>query len=455
MSKRQIEYTRPKNNLLFCHFLISFHSRLPVRITSTNPSPLPGERTGFSNEETAMPLRRYWRGGALALAGWLVLFGMALGQTDEAIEARMRKDVTYLASEECEGRGVDTAGIHKAANYIVAEFVKAGLKPGGVNGTFFQPFTISGTAKLDGKSTMKLKGPQGQEIELKLDGDFQVMGFSGTGKVTAPLVFVGYGITAKEIGYDDYKGIDVAGKIVLAIRRTPRFFSKELPFDGANKEQHAALVNKEGLAESNKAAGFVLVNDLTEAAAGDKLMSFKEVAGAGAASIPTVQLRRSIADMILQSSLDTTLADVEKAIDRDLKPRSAPLTGWTATVETGVKRTSVACKNVIGVVEGAGPLANETVVIGAHYDHLGYGGQGSLAKGAKAIHPGADDNGSGTTSVMELARRFGAMKDRQGRRLVFMTFSGEKGACWVRNTIATKIRCFRWPIPWRWSISTW
>src|SRR5437868_4951382 len=125
-----------------------------------------------------MSLRRLWRGGPLALVSWLMLFGLALGQGDQAIEARMRKDITYLASDECEGRGVDTAGINKAADYIATEFAKAGLKPGGVNGTFFQPFTIGGAAKLDGKSTMTLKGPLGQEIELKLNDDFQVMGYS-------------------------------------------------------------------------------------------------------------------------------------------------------------------------------------------------------------------------------------------------------------------------------------
>src|SRR5438874_1224419 len=89
-------------------------------------------------------------------------------------------------------------------------------------------------------------------------------------------------------------------------------------------------------------------------------------------------------------------------------------------------RTGYDCKNIIGVLEGAGPLANETVVIGAHYDHLGFGlGKGAKAAG-KQMYPGADDNGSGTTTVMELARRFGAITNRQGRRLVFMLFSAEE-----------------------------
>jgi hypothetical protein len=131
---------------------------------------------------------------------------------------------------------------------------------------------------------------------------------------------------------------------------------------------------------------------------------------------------------MIQSALGTTLQALEEDIDRDLKSRSAVLTGWNAAVETGVKRPKLEVKNVIGTIEGSGPLAKETIVIGAHYDHLGYGNHSSLAKGLKepTIHPGADDNGSGTTSVIELARRFGAKGKREGRRMVFMTFSGEE-----------------------------
>src|SRR5262249_44178628 len=145
-------------------------------------------------------------------------------------------------------------------------------------------------------------------------------------------------------------------------------------------------------------------------------------------SVPVLQLRRSMFDAMVMSAKGQSLVNLEKDIDRDLKPRSGPLTGWSATLTATLKRPVYACKNIIGVVEGSGPLANETVVIGAHYDHLGYGGFGSLAKepAVKEIHPGADDNGSGTTTIMELARRYAAMKDRKGRRLVFIFFSGEE-----------------------------
>ena len=105
-----------------------------------------------------------------------------------------------------------------------------------------------------------------------------------------------------------------------------------------------------------------------------------------------------------------------------------PLAGWTASLEVNVSRPGIPVKNIAGVLEGSGPLAEETVIIGAHYDHLGYGGFGSLARNLRgpAIHHGADDNASGTTTLIELARRFSQKPDCQGRRLVFIAFTGEE-----------------------------
>src|SRR6266542_4173957 len=134
-----------------------------------------------------------------ALVGLLALVAPWASASNEEVEARMRRDVTFLASAECEGRGVTTQGIHKAADYIADQFKKAGLKPGGPNGKWLQPFTIStGAGKLDGQGSLLLTGPQGQQIELKPGTDFEVAAGSGGGKVSAPLVFVGYGVTAPE-----------------------------------------------------------------------------------------------------------------------------------------------------------------------------------------------------------------------------------------------------------------
>jgi hypothetical protein len=363
--------------------------------------------------------RRPWR--ALAVLGLILAAAATTFAQDDAAEKRLKKDITYLASEECEGRGIDTKGIHKAADYIANEFKAAGLKPGGKDGSWFQPFTVNAGGGKD-TTTITLHGPQGQVIELAVNKDFKVLPMSGSGQVKAPVVFAGYGLTAPDANYDDYKGLDAAGKVVVVLRRTPRWNNQFAPF-GGNQDKYQGYEAKFAAAEQNKAAAVLLVNDRSEGVTGDAFIAAFADAPVG---IPVAQLRRNVLDAMFISAKGMTVADVEKDIDRDLKPRSGPVTGWTASLT--VKRTTYACKNIIGVLEGAGPLANETVVIGAHYDHLGFGGQGSLAKekGKKQIHPGADDNGSGTTMVMELARRFGAMKDRQGRRLVFMLFSGEE-----------------------------
>jgi hypothetical protein len=396
-----------------------------------------------------------WRCRVGILFGLLTASGASSFAADDATneerEARMKRDITFLASPECEGRGPGTQGIDKAADYIAENFKKAGLKPGAGKGNYFQPFSFGGQVQLGSPNTLKLRGPQGQEIDLKMGGQFEVMGSSGSGTASAPIVFAGYGITATdpEINYDDFKGVDVSGKVVMVLRRTPRWDSAAAPFGGRKKEQLGTLDVKVMNAVKNKAAAVILVNDYTEP--GDQLMPFRTLTmsfggGGSVATIPFVQIRRDVADELIRSGLGTSLRDLERDIARDLEPRSRELKGWTASVSTKVNRDSFHVKNVIGVLEGSGPLANETVVVGAHYDHLGYGPYGSLSRdaykaGVKLMHPGADDNGSGTTSVMELARRFGALKDRKGRRLVFMTFSGEE-----RGLLGSRHYCFKEPI---------
>jgi hypothetical protein len=157
----------------------------------------------------------------------------------------------------------------------------------------------------------------------------------------------------------------------------------------------------------------------------DPFMKFGYGGTGSNTSIPVVQLTNEACDRLLKPTVGKTLGQLEAAIDEDMKPRSAVLKGWKVDGLTTIDRSPTEVKNVIGVLEGEGPHANETVVVGAHYDHLGRGGMGSLNPGSQEIHNGADDNASGTVSVLELARRFGHGK-KLPRRLVFMTFTGEE-----------------------------
>src|SRR5262249_18365783 len=140
-----------------------------------------------------------------------------------ASQSRLLKDLTYLTSDECEGRGVGTKGIDLAADHIAREFAKAGLKPGGDRGTYFQNFQVSAGTRAERAPTLVLPGPLGQTITLEPDKTFAVQRPSGSGKVEAPVVFAGYGLSSSKAGYDDYAGQDVAGKVVVVLRRSPRF----------------------------------------------------------------------------------------------------------------------------------------------------------------------------------------------------------------------------------------
>lgn len=338
-------------------------------------------------------------------------------------EARMRRDITFLASDACEGRGPGTKGIDKAADYIAAEFKKIGLKPAGDDGSYFQPFTLNANV-LDEPGKLTLTGPRGQAIVLKQGVQFWPMGLGAAGGDTAPLVFAGYGISSEKAHYDDYAGIDAAGKIVVVLRGAPASADRNRAVELMKAAPFAFKIKN---AQEHDAAAILFVNDADTARDGDDLLDFNYTAfGRSSAKIPACHVRREVLEMMLPGGADTLTA-IEKDIQRELKPQSRALDGWEADVEVRMHRGKIDVKNVVGVLEGAGPLAEETVVVGAHYDHLGYGGFSSLSGLKKmAIHHGADDNGSGTTTMMELARRFAAMPNRQGRRLVFMAFSGEE-----------------------------
>jgi hypothetical protein len=368
----------------------------------------------------------------LFLLGFALLAAVPLHAADAvagASEERLRKDVFYLASDALEGRGPTTKGINLAADYIAVEFKKAGLHPGGVDGTYFQPFPYPAKV-LDEPARLTLKGPKGQEIELKQGVQFNPMGLGHAGKLTAPVVFAGYGITSAAAKYDDYDGIDATDKVVMVLRDSPHYEKNEETV--ARLKASSPFTRKIANAEKHKAAAVLFVNDAETARGGDDLLDFNFTAVgriSQESNLPALHVRRSVLQTMLTACAAADLSDLERDIDKDLVPQSMELTGWTVSLEVKAHKGEITLKNVVGERDGAGPLARETVVVGAHYDHLGYGGAGgSMVKTLKkpTIHPGADDNASGSAAVMELARRFGATPARVGRRLVFICFSGEE-----------------------------
>jgi hypothetical protein len=147
---------------------------------------------------------------------------------------------------------------------------------------------------------------------------------------------------------------------------------------------------------------------------------------------------RAAIDELLPAASGKSLASLEKEIDSDLEAKSFELADWKAVGQTSIEQRKAQVKNVVGVLPGEGPLADETIVVGAHYDHLGFGGAGSLAPWTTDIHNGADDNASGTATLLEIAQQLTAQSSPPRRRIVFIAFTGEEkgllgSAHYVRN----------------------
>jgi hypothetical protein len=342
-------------------------------------------------------------------------------------EVRLRADVGYLAADERGGRGVGTKGIDDAANYLAAILREAGLKPIPSTGSYFQEFAIRGPAR-PGTPTSLAFETGATKIEAVLGQGFNPLAIGTPSTVESiPLVFAGFGITAKDadtnLDYDDYAGIDTTGKAVLILRRDPDPADKTSVFAAAEPTSYATFTSKAINAAEHGAKLVILVNDHGTGSAKDTLLEFDSTPGGGA--IPFVMISRALADQILAKCDAPSLDDLEAKINAELRPVSRELAA-RVSAEVTVTREPIVARNVIGVLEGQGPLADETIVVGAHYDHLGNGGMGSLAFGSREIHNGADDNASGTATVVEMARRFAARPDPLPRRIVFILFSGEE-----------------------------
>ena len=437
-----------------------------------------------------------------ALAALFFIFQplqLTSSRADEATDAsdkRLKESVTYLASDELEGRGVGTRGLNKAAAFLAAEFAKLGLKTDSFDGSPFQKFRVTTGAELGPSDANKLllqgppekEGAEPKEFEPALNKNFTPLAMGGSGKVSAPLVFVGYGITAKDLKkdfvYDDYAGIDVKGKVVVIIRKEPQQEDNNSIFDGVAASKYAPFQKKIANATEHGAVAVIFVNDRIElklrsqeakkqlsdsldalvqlqtkyqevkepsadefaiyasqaeqlastaaesakllTSGGDYLLPYSGGGENGFGKIPVYFCLRETMEGVIKAALGKDLATIEKEIDADLKPQSKELAGWTASGEANILRKEAEVKNVIAVLEGEGPLAHETIVVGAHYDHLGFGGEGSLAPWTTTIHNGADDNASGTSTLLEVATRLAQSGKKPRRRIVFMAFTGEE-----------------------------
>jgi hypothetical protein len=322
-----------------------------------------------------------------------LLFAIAAVAGAQTMIDRIRSDIYYLADDAREGRGIGTKGLDDAANYIADQMRAMDLKPA-FGDSYFQEFEMGWGFALGEKNFITYKGDT-----ITTDSGVMPTGFSAAGEVTGVVIFAGYGIVAPEFEYDDFADVDVKDAIVLCMRKEPGEFDSTSKFDGINVTAHSTLRAKAGNAKLKGAKAMILVDGplYADSSQTEELAVPSSNEAYIDCGIPVLRMTRAAVKKMWP---EFELEKLQRSIDSNTQPRSLNVTEDSVTMSTDLSRETVIVKNVAGIIPGGDSI----LVVGAHYDHLGWGQSGSLDEQAHVIHNGADDNASGVAGMLEIAR---------------------------------------------------
>ena len=303
--------------------------------------------------------------------------------------------VRYLAADDLEGRAVASAGERCAGDYIAARFAELGLEPAGRQGNYFQPFAVRKGAELGPGNLLSAAGRT-----YDLGTDWIPLGFAAMADLEGALVYGGHGLSSPGNPEDRYAHIDISGRVVVVESGDP---------DAA----HGASFRADPHFKATVAAG--------RGAAGILVLQSGEAGPAAEAQLPRP-------DAETRAALPIPVAVVAAGAAESV--RAAASEEAAARLRTDVRPTEAEARNVVALLRGSHPtLRDEYIVVGAHYDHLGLGGEGSLAPDERTIHNGADDNASGTAALVEIAAAL-AQGPPLDRSVIFAAFTGEERGLW-------------------------
>ena len=341
---------------------------------------------------------------------------------------RMRAHVKYLASDELEGRGVGTKGEKLATNYIAAQLQAEGVKPGGENGTYFQNVPLVGSATLP-DATLAIKSSGGKQAGLQFVKDYVGTAFTQTEQndFDAEAIFVGHGISAPEYSWDDYKGADLKGKVLVYFTNEPPSSDPKF-FSGPALTYYGRWTYKFEEATRRGAAAALIIHTTPTAGYG-----WGVVSGSFSQERPEMKLEpgeRGLqlagwvseeAGTKLVSATGKTLDQLlEMANQKSFRPVSL---GVHVVGHIPVKLREIDSRNVIGRVEGADPqLKSQAVLFSAHWDHLGI----AVPVNGDSIYNGAVDNATGCAMVLEMARVWQALPQKPKRSALFIFVTAEE-----------------------------
>ncbi len=345
---------------------------------------------------------------------------------------RYQEILTDLTAPVMEGRGAGTAGLDLARDYIVNGFKQLGLAPAfahDLNPSFSQPFEINLGPEVHSQALILEDGSV-----LESEREFNTVGISASGLFEGQAIFAGYGIESKRHTYNSYESLgprDIGGKIVVVYRFEPQDSAGHSRWSQRDKHaigrwsRQATFYNKAKTAARYGASALLVVNPPSLDSA-SKLVSAGPSGGL-TASIPVIHITSNVFERMLASCTQMPPDIFSKRLQKQADHGNTPaLSLGHIRGHVEIERQSAAVSNVAAILAGRGELANEVVVVGAHYDHLGYGGTGSRVHVAQ-IHPGADDNASGAGALMLLAEMLESELDHAARRTVlFIAFAGEE-----------------------------
>ena len=347
----------------------------------------------------------------------LVLFVVSCGQkfNPEITVEDLTENIEFLASDSLKGRKPGKEGGLLAAQFIRDKFENAGLELLYDNG--FQKFGLLTSAELGDGNLFGF-----DELSFEAEKDFLPYAFSANTSVEASLVFAGFGLQVDKdtLQWNDFDGIDVAGKWILALQGDPDLENTQSPFLEFSSERAKALT-----ASDNNAAGLILVAG-TKFSEKDELSSLFFDKNSRRYSFPILQVTREVANGILEKTGETIESLESKMLENNKSVNLQIDTKVAATINVLQKETET--QNVVAMVSGIDEnLKNEYVVVGGHYDHLGMGGPGSGSRAVDtiAVHNGADDNASGTAAVIQLAEKIAYGKSNK-RSVIFIAFGAEE-----------------------------
>jgi hypothetical protein len=348
--------------------------------------------------------------------------------------ADLKADLYFLASDALQGRMSLQPGDEAATQWVAAEFAKAGLEPAAANSSYLQAVPLIEYRGDREASYLALK--RGDKM-IRWHAPEVIGGFHDDLEITAPLVFAGFGITAPGLQYDDYRGLDVQGKIVAVFEHEPQENDPHSPFNGTGNTRYATNRVKALIAQAHGAVALIVMAEPNRKHPSN-LDRVNRIGGSLSRTtplpsqvivndelhIPVSTVSDAVAAQLLSTAGATPQA-LQAAIDRDLSNHSIALPDSVVTLHFENKsRISGVTYNVAGLLPGNDPkLATETIIISGHHDH---DGAAPGAGGKLEIWYGADDNGSGTVGVVELAHAFAANPARPKRSILFVVFAAEE-----------------------------